>query len=275
MGITERLQGTQTGSVDPIGARTLTRVFDVIGYDSLKTAPAGVDSLVVPNQATYEVGRVFNHDTNEMVDAVATYYGQKSWTRPEGENDHWIITLTYSTAPSASGGGGTDPVLITTQGESSVGTKNIYRRNPTGDVDNPTNDDIGGVRVDAGGVPTTVVSVDRRFSTTEKQVTFPTLGAYSGLVGKRNADPYEGGGIGEILYLGFAWNYETETGLWAITHQFAVDKSYHHAEQVARTDPQGVVITDVNNTEDFWQAKHVVWIQLFGTGTFGNTLPDF
>ena len=276
MPITERLQGTRSGSIDPIGARTLTRVFDVIGYGTLKEALTGMDSLVVPNQATYDVGRVFDHDTNQMVDAVATYYGQKSWTRPEGDKDHWIITLTYSTAPSASGGGDTDPVLITTQGDTSVGIKSIYRKNPTGDVDNPdTANDIGGTPVDAAGTPTSVVSVERRFSTTEKQQNFPYLNAYSGLVGKRNSDSYEGGSIGEILYLGFSWNYETETGLWAITHQFAVDRSYHHAEQIARTDPQGVVVTEQTGADNFWYAKHVAWVQPFGMNTFGGTLPDF
>jgi len=145
-------------------------------------------------------------------------------------------------------------------------------------VDNPNaSTDIGGTPVDQGGVPTTITHIDRKFATTEKMVDFPLLNALSDLVGKRNADGYEGGEEGSILYLGFSWNYDTSNGLWIVNHQFAVDKKTHHAEQVAKTDPQGDIIPERVNIggEEIYYAKHVYWVQPFEQAVFADLLPDF
>ena len=145
-------------------------------------------------------------------------------------------------------------------------------------VDNPNaSTDIGGTPVDQGGVPTSITTIDRKFATTEKMVEFPQLNALGDLVGKRNEGVYEGGDGGSILYLGFSWNYDTSNGLWVVNHQFAVDKKTHHAEQVAKTDPQGDIIVERVNIgdEEIYYAKHVYWVQPFEQAVFTDLLPNF
>lgn len=283
MAVTERLEGTRSGSIDPVGARQLTRVFDVVPTVEgdpliLQDAIAEMD-VEVPLESTYSVGTEYDFDENKYVVATATYYGQKSWSRPEGENDHWIFTLTYTTAPSAASGGGQGGNYITTQGDTNVSSKSVYRINPTSTDDNsPSGLDIGGTPVDVGGNPTSIPSMDRRFSTTVTQDGFPDVGLFSSLVGKRNNYSFDGGNKGTILYLGFSWGYNTSSGLWNITHNFAVDTRFFHAQQVARTDALGDVIIDEyilgGTSVGSRQANYVFWVQPFTMTSFSG-LPTF
>ena len=279
--ISEKLAGTQSGSIDPTGARTLTKVFDVIGAGDLQTAIQAMNTEVVIGTEE-SVGVVWDIDGNQYVTVYATYYGQKSWTHADGDNDHWIFTLTYSTAPSASGGTDSDGDLlavVTTQGTTSATTKSVYRIMASGTSENDpmTTVDIGGKPVDIGGEKTSVVDIDRRFSVTEKMWSFPNVGGYSLLSGTRNAGSYEGGAIGTILYLSFSWSRDSSNGLWSVTHNFSVDASTFHAEQVAKTDPQGDVIKSktINSVEyDSYHAATVVWRQPFELHSFDG-LPTF
>jgi len=95
MAITENLEGTRAGSIDAAGARTLTRHFTVTGTDVLQTAIAEVDTLLKPYQANYNVGT----DPFSGAAVYATYYGTKSWSRPEGTDETWNFIVTYTTAP--------------------------------------------------------------------------------------------------------------------------------------------------------------------------------
>jgi hypothetical protein len=274
MAITENLQGTRSGSIDASGSRTVKRNFTVTGTDVLQTAIAEMDAHV-KYLNTYEVGT--NVITGDAV--LATYYGTKSWSRPEGTDETWSFEITYSTAPSAGDGATGADAVITTQGDTRATIKSVYRSGDvqTDNVDNPNaSDDIEGDPIDQGGIPTSIISVDRNFSVTERVVYFPLVGVLSGLVGKRNSGMYEGGIEGTILYLGFSWNYDTSSGLWVIDHQFAVDERTHHAEQVAKTDPQGDIIKEHVNIggEEIYFAKHVYWVQPFIQASF-DVLPSF
>ena len=274
MAITENLQGTRSGSIDASGSRTVKRNFTVTGTDVLQTAIAEMDAHI-KYLNTYEVGT--DVVTGEAVSA--TYYGTKSWSRPEGTDETWSFEITYSTAPSAGGGGTGENALVTTQGDTRATIKNVFRSGDvnTDNVDNPNaSDDIEGDPIDQGGTPTSIISVDRNFSVAEKVLYFPLVGVLSDLVGKRNASMYEGGVAGTILYLGFSWNYDTSSGLWSIDHQFAVDERTHHAEQVAKTDPQGDIIKEhiLIGDEEIYFAKHVYWVQPFKQQSF-DILPNF
>jgi hypothetical protein len=273
MAVTERLEGTRSGSIDPTGSRTVTRIFDVVGTDVLQEAIAEMDAHIkILN--TYPIGTIYDFDEDAYVEATATYYGQKSWTHGEGTTDHWIFTLTYSTAPSAAGGsGGGGGSYITTQGDTNATTKAVYRVNvsaPSGD--SPGFNDIGGTNIDVGGTKTSVVSMDRRFNTTVKLSNFPNVGGFSNLVGKRNSGEFEGGATGTILYIGFSWQLDESSGLWSVSHNFAVDTRTYHAEQVAKTDPQGEVI--LAESEGSRHAKTVFWVQPFPSASF-SSLPQF
>jgi len=275
--VTERLAGGQTGSIDPTGARTVTRIFDVHHTSSLslQSAIALMDSAAgIEIGDTIELGTVWDYDTNAYVPAVATYYGQKSWKHAEGDEDHWVFTLVYSTAPSAAGGDddGSSLALVTTQGTTSATVKSVYRIDTiTTNIDAPDEEDIGGRPVDIGGTPTSILSLDRRFVVTEKLHYFPEVGYYSALTGCRNNAVYEGGAIGTILYVGFSWSQDSTSGMWNVTHNFAVDNKTFHCEQVAKTDPQGdIIISDVNDNKNAigspyvsYHAGFVYWRQPF------------
>ena len=272
--ITENLEGTRAGSIDAAGARTLTRHFTVTGTDDVQVAIAEVDTLIKPYQATYNVGT----DPISGTAVNATYYGTKSWSRPEGTDETWNFIATYTTAPIGGAGGTGGEVYITTQGDTRATTKSVYRKNPIAtNVDNPVvADDIGGSSVDQGGTPTSITAIDRRFSVTEKTVNFPQLGSLSDLVGKRNDDVYEGGLAGTILYLSFSWNKDTTSGLWTINHQFAVDAKNYHAVQVAKTDANGDIVKAISYSGGVkvYNASHVFWVQPFGMASFAG-LPSF
>jgi len=274
MAITENLEGTRAGSIDAAGARTLTRHFTVTGTDVLQTAIAEVDTLLKPYQANYNVGT----DPFSGAAVYATYYGTKSWSRPEGTDETWNFIVTYSTAPIAGAGGTGGDVYTSTQGDTRATSKAVYRKNPVATHDdNPSVAvDIEGESVDQGGTPTSITSIDRRFSVTEKVVNFPMLGSLSDLVGKRNSDVYEGGLEGTILYLSFSWSKDTTSGLWTINHQFAVDAKNYHAVQVAKTDANGdiVKVGTVTGNTTVWNAAHVFWVQPFEKASFAG-LPSF
>ncbi len=267
--VTEKFSKSRTGSIDPNGTRSVTRMFDVIGTSDMYQA---VTATGLPVRGdSVEVG-----DDQWGVGVYATYIGSMSWSRPEGSEDHWVISCKYSTNTQDITEADTGQ-MMTTQGDTRATTEAVYRKNPdTGDIDNPTAKDINGDEIDEGGTPTTIVAIDRRFNTSEKMSNFPALDAYSGLIGKRNSSNYEGGEAGSILYLGFSWNYDTGSGLWNVNHQFAVDKKTHHAEQVAKTDPQGDVIKKAVGIgeEKRFVASHVYWVQPFEMASF-DILPDF
>lgn len=142
---------------------------------------------------------------------------------------------------------------------------------------NPTRADIGGLSVDSGGTPTSIIAVDRRFETTELVSSFPNLGALSTLVGTRNNDDHDGAEPGTLLYTGFGWNLDTNSNMWQIKHTFAVDKLTYHAEQVAKTNSSGEVLTTKFGVDPnvFFAASWVYWIQPFPIGNWGNSIPEF
>ncbi|MAB57538.1 MAG: hypothetical protein CL524_08310 [Aequorivita sp.] len=283
--IFEKLDGTRTGSIDASsGTRTLTKNYFVTGTNDINVAIAKVDTEV-PLFTTTQIGT--SHNGVQSFNVYARYYGTRSWTLLQGETEGWDFALTFSTAPDAGQGipdeegGGDNVEWIATQGDTRATTKAVYRAESSSFVPTEVNNpsvalDIGGKKIDSGGTPTTVTAIDRRFNTTHKLIDFPAIQAFSDLVGMRNNDAFDGAPKGTVLYLGFSWAYDQGSGLWVVTHQFAVDKKTFHAEQVAKTDPQGDVIPDKENIEgeEMWRAKHVYWVQPFEMGDF-DPLPQF
>jgi len=273
--ITEILDGTRAGKINASGgSKTLQRHFMVAGGEDpldIHQAIIDMDAEIKPGSATYDVGtHVVDGYTKT---ATLTYYGTKSWSILDGQSNTWEFVLEYT---NASDGGGGDIEWIATQGDTRATTKAVYRTGANPPTDSPSpSEDIGGTKVDAGGTPTTITWVDWRFSTAIKSWSFPWLDAYSDLVGKRNESTYEGGAIGTVLYLGFSWGFDTSNELWTITHEFAVDKKTFHAEQVARTTPDGdSSVSTGGGEEETYHANHVYWVQPFAKADF-SILPDF
>ena len=273
---------TEAGSSQSTGANSITRsfyVYDVASFDAALTEineayPPSTDSVTT----IYEIGT-----------ANAKYFGTKNWSRVDGVEDTWQFNLEYSTAASEDN----TNTFITTQGDTRGTTKNVWRvaygldgwATPSGGWNAPDRSDIGGQNVDSGGTPTTIVTVDRRFETTVLVSYFPNLDLLSDLVGTRNGLCHDGGESGTILYLGFSWSYDEQSTMWSINHQFSVDKSTHHAEQVAKTDSNGDVLkrkvmnTGVRAVEgnvQYYIAAHVYWVQPFALKDWGASgIPRF
>ena len=278
--IVEQLDGTRSGKIDAkSGTRTIDKNYIVTGTNDINVAIAKLNAEI-GSFGTTQVG-VINHGATE-VPVVCTYYGSSSWSRLETDTEGWLFTATFSNAPDAGQGLPANPLgdieWVATNGSTRATTQAVYRIFPEAtENDIPSIAiDIGGVAVDAGGTPTTITDIDRRFETTHKMVDFPAIDAYSDIVGTRNESTYENAPVGSVLYLGFSWSYDQGSALWTITHQFAVDKRTFHAEQVAKTDPQGDVIPDVviSAGEGVWRAKHVYWVQPFPRKSF-EALPRF
>ena len=253
---------TESGSIQASGSRTISRSFMVFPYTDWADANTAMDTDV-PINTTYTIGT-----------ETATYSGTKSWSRVEGQKGVWSFSLEFTTEPNIE----TSTAVIETQGDTRATTKDVYRVgfDIPSSWDEPTKDDILGQHVDSGGTPTTIVWLDRRFETVAYVSSFPQLNALSDMVGKRNLEPYEGGESGTVLYLGFSWSYNSSNELWAIRHQFSVDRETYHTEQVAKTDASGKVIPKlkVEGSQTYYTAKHVYIVQPFAAVSFFG-LPDF
>tara|TARA_R100001594_G_scaffold150505_2_gene212030 strand:- start:8641 stop:9510 length:870 start_codon:yes stop_codon:yes gene_type:complete len=285
--VSEKLNGTKSGNINAeSGIRTLTKTYIVESNTSATLTLQGAMSAledVVPIFSEIDVGYEFRANTTLAV--TCKYYGTKSWKLIEGTDNAYEFELTFT---NATNGGAAIPddndtsgeiEYVTTQGDVNGTTKSVWRANPViGDTDNPPkNIDIGGDKIDAGGTPTSITWVNWRFTTTVKFYEFPPLNTYAYLIGKRNQSSYEGAGEGQVLYLGFSWGKDGASGLWSVTHNFAVDKEQYHMEQVCSTDPDGkpILIKGSEQGEEEYHAKHVYFIQPFEKASFGGVLPDF
>ena len=295
--VQEAQASRSSGSIDAVGNRTVAIRYQVLFSNdevdkSLDKAIDSLDAVVCPNgnkcsgsTPSIELGRDANDDQ-----VYAYYYGQRTWSQPTNDQYTYFFDLEFSTA---------NDLLesVETQGSTKATTKNVYRsactgagqqkcsggyygkwEEPAGGWDEPTKNDIGGMYVDAAGTPTTITTIDRRFTTTERRVTPPKLDELSTIVGTRNPVDYEGAEAGTVLYIGFSWNYDVGNSIWVISHEFAVDKRTFHCEQVPKCNPAGDVITMKVTEGDvtFYAAQHVYWVQPFIKGGEGwDDLPDF
>lgn len=267
---------SEAGSSQATGANSITRSFYVYGVADFDAALAEIDAAYPPS--TDWVNTIYTIGSQ-----TATYYGTKNWSRIDGVKDAWQFNLEYTTNLTESGGNTT--TFFSTQGDTRGSTKNVWRSpwgvsgwaTPSGGWNTPDKSDIGGQSVDSGGTPTSIVSIDRRFETTQLVTNFPNLDALSRLVGTRNGECFDGGDPGSVLYLGFSWSFDESSEMWSIKHQFAVDKETYHAEQVAKTDPSGDVLkrkinvaSDEGRSGDvqYYIAAHVYWVQPFKLATW-------
>jgi hypothetical protein len=254
---------TQAGSVGQDGTRKLTRSWYAYDYATLKLADEAVS---VEAEGTTSIGGV-----------NVTWNGARSWSRIDGVNEAWNFSAEYSTAISAPDETDQETAAFV-NGTATATTKLMYRTNFfLGDVDIPSGADVGGSPIDSGGQPTSVVVIERRFETTVYYGAFPQINSWALLVGKRNEGGYEGAAAGTVLYLGFSFSYNPSNTTWEVKHQFSVDAEFSHTLQVAQTDSNGKVITDLFETTggtNLYVAKHVYLVQPFGTVSF-TSLPDF
>lgn len=139
----------------------------------------------------------------------------------------------------------------------------------------PTDADIGGKSIDAGGNPLSV-AVKRAKLVLEETVSASSMETraerFFDAVGARNDRPFYGSATGKLLYIG-AQSSRTSVSLYSIRHEFLYDR-YYHMQQVPRMNPQGRVELEVTANGSY--AGWVRWIQPFeALANFNNLSENF
>lgn len=125
--------------------------------------------------------------------------------------------------------------------------------------------DIGGIRIDVAGNPTSVVRHSQRIQLELMSNTRPDPNRYRQYLGTRNSKTFLGCPVGTAVFTG-AEGAITSPGKWALTFNFDVDYFYH-LKQVPKRHPNGSIVLDVGSgetgAEGTGQAKVVSWVQPF------------
>lgn len=136
--------------------------------------------------------------------------------------------------------------------------------------------DIGGIRIDVAGNPTSVLKHSQRIQLELVSSTRPRPDVYRTFLGTRNETKFLNCPIGTCVFQGAEGAISTP-GKWQITYNFAVDYFYHLI-QTPKRHPNGSVVLDVAGAGDgaTGQAKVVSWVQPFPIVTeFRNITPYF
>ena len=157
---------------------------------------------------------------------------------PEGKNQ-WYVEWDYSTVVTEE-----EEVPPEEPGFEAVGGGfrlefvDVWRSPSTISISNPNNPgnvDIGGVPVDSGGNPVSVLTYVGEIRV-RQTVTISGPNAYSmgnalSLAGNRNANPAFGLPAGTVLYGGLSNFNRIGPSTYSITHTFAYDRNYHTRQQ--------------------------------------------
>ena len=261
-GKSESGQVTQSGfdiDGDPVLSVSATRMFHVASDDN---------TAVTQAQALLATGLPAITNTITVGLQTLTYWGSRSFQRVDGHNDLWLLTYDYSTSPDPAGDGSSTE----RSGSTRATTKGVYRTraNPPDNKDNPSKVDIGGNRVDVGGQKTTVVFPSATLLIKQYRVAPVFASDFLYAVGKRNSNHWNGFNVGTVLFVGVNYSLNNSTSMWEVEYEYAIDNQTYHLEQVARTMPLGEVAPERtgNEGEETFSAKHVYWVQPFGTAQF-------
>lgn len=189
-------------------------------------------------------------------------------------NGVWRVEFAYQ-----AGSGGTPPPVVVPsdpgylQISMDYGAvfKDFWRSNPNTNVG--ANLDIGGVRIDTGGVPTSVLVAQHRLVIEETVPTWKVEDSTARArfsVGTRNAASFFGAARGTLLYEGCSARRVT-LAAFSLTHKFLYDE-YGHQIQQPRLNSQRQVECD--NTTGFSHAIWVRWVQPFPMLSAFSALSD-
>lgn len=136
--------------------------------------------------------------------------------------------------------------------------------------------DIGGVRIDVSGNPTSVVKHSQRIQLEVVSASRPRPDIYRGYLGTRNRSKFLNCEIGTAVFVG-AEGAITSPGKWSVTYNFDVD-FFYHLKQVPKRHPNGSVVLDIGTEAGggTGHAKIVSWVQPFPIVTeFRSLTPYF
>ena len=135
--------------------------------------------------------------------------------------------------------------------------------------------DIGGIRIDVAGNPTSVVSHKQRIQLEVTSASRPRPDIYRGYLGTRNETSFLNCDIGTAVFVG-AEGAITSPGKWQVTYNFDID-FFYHLKQVPKRHPNGSVVLDLQGQGDggTGHAKIVSWVQPFPIVTEFRNLTSY
>lgn len=149
--------------------------------------------------------------------------------------------------------------------------KDFWRSSPN--LNPGAGNDIGGVRIDTGGVPTSVLVAQHRLVIDETVPTWKVEDSTArarNSVGTRNSSSFFGAASGTLLYEGCSAR-RTTLAAFSLTHKFLYDE-YGHQIQQPRLNSQRQV--ECISSSGFLHATWVRWVQPFPFTTNFSQLSD-
>lgn len=149
--------------------------------------------------------------------------------------------------------------------------KDFWRSSPN--LNPGAGNDIGGVKIDTGGVPTSVLVAQHRLVIEETVPTWKVEDSTArarNSVGTRNSASFFGAASGTLLYEGCSAR-RTTLAAFSLTHKFLYDE-YGHQIQQPRLNSQRQV--ECTATSGFLHATWVRWVQPFPFVTNFSQLSD-
>lgn len=138
---------------------------------------------------------------------------------------------------------------------------------PNDPLSNSNTIDIGGVKADIAGTPTSFLRVTSELRITEKMIRNEfDLVAYKAYVGRRNSVSFKGIAPGLLLYMGAQSTGAFGDSLELVQHRFVYDE-WLHCQQVPRRNTSGNIVLDATGN-----AVSVYWRQPFPNTIDFNSL---
>lgn len=160
--------------------------------------------------------------------------------------------------------------------ERSIGGNNVewWRMSPNlpqDPLNNANTIDIGGVKGDIAGTPTSFVRITAELLVTEKVIRNETdVAAYKPFVAKRNSVAFKGLAPGTVLYMGAKSVGAFGDSIELVQHRFVSD-DWLHCQQVPRRNSSGNIVLDATGN-----AVAVYWRQPFpATADFNSISTNF
>ena len=188
----------------------------------------------------------------------------------------WKVVFQYETGDPTGISPPSEPGYLQVSIEYQVVPKDVYRRDPgmNRQSGSPNDQDIAGVPVDSGGVPTTIFVPLHTLilEETVSSVSMPSRSAViRGAAGTRNSSSFYGASAGSLLYEG-ASARRIGIATYSLVHRFSYDVDYHMI-QVPKRNGSGKVDLEVTASKGSY-AGWVRFIQPFGLTSNFNKLSE-
>jgi len=153
---------------------------------------------------------------------------KRNVTRTEERSDAYNINYSYEYMPDEPDG----IALVSESSEVTGQFVDVWRTKPTRPIslNNPSDDDIGGVKIDQAGTPTSILLKQQTYQTSFTHYGSIPVGTLYSATGKRNRTAWNGFEAGFLVYLGVSYQTKTASS-YTRTDKFLYD-DFAHLRQI-------------------------------------------